>query len=347
MSDELNPSGVSRKGLLFGLPYQKENAELVLIPVPWEVTTSYGAGTSKGPKAILEASNQVDLSLKAIFEPWNFKVAMQDVPEPIRQISKRLKSKAKQIIDYLEQKGPDLPPDLVAVQQEINQACEDLNEQIYKNAKSIIAEGKIPAILGGEHSSPLGLMKALSEHHEFGVLQIDAHMDLRASYEGFKYSHASIMRNAIDLPGVKSITPIGIRDFCQEEIDFIEESDKEINVYFDEDLQARQFNGETFSEIIHLLIATLPDKVYISFDIDGLDPSLCPNTGTPVPGGLSFNQAYFILLMLVQSGRTIIGFDLCEVSPGKDEWDANVGARMLYRLTSLTGVSNGFLEFAE
>ncbi|MEQ8239580.1 MAG: arginase family protein, partial [Cyclobacteriaceae bacterium] len=179
MSDEFNPSGVSRRGLLFGLPYYKEDAELVLIPVPWEVTTSYRAGTSKGANAILEASNQVDLSLKAVFEPWNFKVAMQDVSSEIKNKSKKLKKKARRIIDHLEQKGSDLPPELLSVQQEINQACEDLNDQIYLNAKKLIAEGKIPAVLGGEHSSPLGLIRALSEHHEFGILQIDAHMDLR------------------------------------------------------------------------------------------------------------------------------------------------------------------------
>jgi agmatinase len=347
MDKIFDPSGVAAKGALFGLPYTLENADLVLIPVPWEVTTSYGAGTSHGPLAILEASSQVDLSLKAVFEPWGFKVAMQNIPMETLEQSNKLKSQASQIIEYLESSTAPMTPEMESLQEQINSDCDNLHQHIYRQAKELIGKGKIVAIVGGDHSTPLGLISALSEVHDFGILQFDAHMDLRQSFEGFTYSHASIMRNAIDLPGVKSLTQIGIRDFCQEELDFIEECQKEINVYYDEDIQSQLFNGENFSELVSQIVAKLPEKIYISFDIDGLDPSLCPNTGTPVPGGLSFNQAYFILLAVVQSRRTIIGFDLNEVSPGNDNWDANVGARLLYRLTTLTGVSNDFLEFAD
>ena len=100
------------------------------------------------------------------------------------------------------------------------------------------------------------------------------------------------------------------------------------------------FEGRTWDSICREMIQELPDKVYISFDIDGLDPKLCPNTGTPVPGGFSFQQAMYLIRKVVESGREIIGFDLCEVAPGDEgDWDANVGARVLYRLNNFMNLS--------
>lgn len=98
------------------------------------------------------------------------------------------------------------------------------------------------------------------------------------------------------------------------------------------DIRRQQFEGITWRKQCDAIIARLPEAVHISFDIDGLDPTLCPNTGTPVPGGLSFEEATYLLTRVAASGRRIIGFDLVEVSPGKDEWDANVGARLLWHL---------------
>ena len=117
-------------------------------------------------------------------------------------------------------------------------------------------------------------------------------------------------------------------------------ADKRITTFFDRDIKQQQYEGKTWAGICDSIIALLPEKVYLSFDIDGLDPKLCPNTGTPVPGGLELEQTLYLVEKLVQSGRKIIGFDLNEVAPGNDEWDANVGARLLYRLANMCLVSN-------
>jgi agmatinase len=198
------------------------------------------------------------------------------------------------------------------------------------------------ALLGGDHSTPLGFYKAIGEKFgEFGILQIDAHCDLREGYEGFVYSHASIMYNALnEVPNLKKLVQIGIRDYSQVEADFIEQTGDRIVTYFDRDIRTRQYEGETFKQITEEIIRHLPDKVYISFDIDGLDPKLCPNTGTPVQGGFETEQVFYLFNKLRQSGKQIIGFDLCEVSWSESGWDANVGARILFKLCNMLVANN-------
>ncbi len=173
-------------------------------------------------------------------------------------------------------------------------------------------------------------------HSEFGILQIDAHADLRVAYEGFTYSHASIMYNVLgNIPQVKKLVQVGIRDYCDEELDIINESNGRIVTFFDRDIKARQYEGETWKVICNDIISSLPQKVYISFDIDGLDPKLCPNTGTPVPGGFEAEQIFYLFRMVRESGRELIGFDLNEVSSGNhsgDGIDAITGARVLFKL---------------
>ena len=195
--------------------------------------------------------------------------------------------------------------------------------------------GKKVVLLGGDHSTPLGYLQALAERHDdFGILQIDAHMDLRESYEGFQYSHASIMHNALELPQVSKLFQVGLRDFSESEFNRAGQ-DPRIAQFTGRELHKNRFAGISWHEQCLRIVADLPAKVYISFDIDGLDPSLCPHTGTPVPGGLGFEETLYLLDQVVQSGREIIGADLVEVAPGEDEWDGNVGARILYRLCAL------------
>jgi agmatinase len=114
--------------------------------------------------------------------------------------------------------------------------------------------------------------------------------------------------------------------------------------FFDEDIKSWQYQGKTWDAICDAIIKELPEHVYISFDIDGLDPKLCPHTGTPVAGGFEFHQIAYLIKKLVLAGKKIIGFDLNEVAPGEDEWDANVGARMLYHLCNWTAVSQNKLS---
>lgn len=335
--EKFDPNGVGRKGSLFGLPFEPDQANLVVLPVPWEVTVSYGSGTARGPEAILEASAQIDLYQADIPEAWKYGLAMLPVDLSSMNDGAALREKAVAHISQLES---GVPPS-EEVLDTINRESERLNNWVYDKSVSWIKKGKTVAVLGGDHSSPLGLIRALSEtHSQFSLLQIDAHADLRPAYEGFVYSHASIMHNSLLLPEVDRLVQVGIRDYCQQEAATISSSEGRIVTFLDQDIKERAYLNGSWHQLCDEIIDQLNDQVYISFDIDGLDPSLCPNTGTPVPGGLSFDQAMYLIKRLVLSGKSIIGFDLCEVAPGNSgDWDANVGARILYRLANLTGVS--------
>ncbi len=331
--ESFNPNMIGvPNGNYFALPYSIEESELVLISVPWDSTVSYGAGTHKGPKAILDASVQIDLFDERIPKAWEVKIGTAEFPKRVEALNSKTRKKVEAIILKLEQGVPEeaLSNEAAAV----NEASAEVNSYVYNESRKLLSQGKIVGVVGGEHSVPLGLIKALGEvHDEFGVLHLDAHADLRESYEGFEFSHASIMYNSLrHVPQISRLTQVGIRDYCLDERDIIEQ-DSRIIAFTDIALKRGLFEGENWGSICEKIIATLPDKVYISFDIDSLAPDNCPGTGTPVPGGLSFSEAEYLLYSLIRAGKRIIGFDLCEVAPSAEsEWDANVGARILYRL---------------
>jgi agmatinase len=338
--DGYDPNGIGQlNGNFGGLPCDQESANLLLIGVPWEVTVSYGAGTAAGPQQVLDSSPQLDLYDFDHPDGWKQGIFMLPIDPEIRAQSDRFRTQAAQIIEHLESGGtlsdhPDLQPTLAA----INQAGADLNQWLEHQCNTAIAAGKSVGVIGGDHSSPLGYFQAQAQHHsDFGILHIDAHADLRDAYEGFKYSHASIMFNALDLRQLTKLVQVGLRDICQAEIDLITESNQRIIAFSDREIKARLYEGETWKSICAAIIAPLPQKVHISFDVDGLDPKLCPATGTPVPGGLELEQTFYLFRELVNSGREIIGFDLCEV--GNAEWDGNVGARIVYKLANLMDLS--------
>src|SRR5262249_12119223 len=219
---------------------------------------------------------------------------------------------------------------------EIDRAGERVNAHVRATVERWLARDKLVGVVGGDHSVPFGAIEAIAKRFPgVGILHVDAHADLRRAYEGFEWSHASIMDNVVrKVPGVARLVQVGIRDFCEEELDAVRASEGRVVTHFDLDWQRRMLRGETFGKLCEAAVAALPREVWVSFDVDGLDPALCPHTGTPVPGGLSFAQACVLLETLVESGRRIVGFDLNEVAPGPDgdEWDANVGARLLYKL---------------
>jgi agmatinase len=341
---DANGPGVS--GNLFGLPFTPATAEVVIIPVPWEVTVSYHSGTAKGPHAVLEASSQVDLALKEIPEAWQLGISMLPFPADMYEESEKLRDLSLRHIRTLE--SGEKPEPNNPITPKINEASENLNIYVRSTAQQWLKEKKIVGLLGGDHSTPLGLLRALSEQYDrFGILQIDAHADLRKAYEGFTYSHASVMFNALKIPAVGRLVQVGIRDYCDEELKVMERSMGRVITYFDEDLKEQLYLGKTWENICERIINDLPAQVYISFDIDGLNPTLCPGTGTPVAGGLEFEQAVYLLKKLARSGRKIIGFDLSEVAPTPgNDWDANVGARLLYQLCNWTAVSQGKLQVA-
>lgn len=353
--DDFDPDGVGAKGSLFGLPFTPENARLVLIPVPWEVTVSYTAGTARGPQAILNASTQVDLFVSDVSDAWKYGVAMLPIPQEIAALSDALRVESGAYIRALEDgEMTESSPEAERILSNIDEGCARMVAWVKNTSADWRERGKEIALVGGDHSTPLGLITDLAtEHDAFGILQIDAHADLRQAYEGFTFSHASIMHNALKLQQVAKLVQVGIRDYCEQEAQ-LADTDERVKTHYYTALANRRFQGETWHTICESIVADCPQKVYISFDIDGLDPKLCPNTGTPVPGGFEFEEVNYLLTRLVASGRTIVGFDLNEVSPGSEpdaletnDWDGNVGARMLYRMCTLMAVSQGALSFRD
>ncbi|MGK5084918.1 agmatinase family protein [Bdellovibrionota bacterium FG-1] len=322
---------------VFGLPqiapHTENEASLVFIPVPWEATTSYGGGTSEGPSAILKASKQVDLFDLDVTKPYEPGLFMLKESAEIRVLSEEAKAKAqaRKMIEVVNSMG------------------EKLNVFVFEETRKILKKGKIAAIVGGDHSVPFGAFQAVAEKYpSFGILHFDAHSDTRIAYEGFQWSHASIMHNALSrIPQITKLVQVGIRDVCEQEIEYCASQGRRVEIFFDRDLQHHKFEGQNWGKTAEEIISYLPQDVWISFDIDGLDPRFCPHTGTPVPGGLDFAEAVYLIRTLAKSGRNIIGFDLNEVAPassGENEWDANVGARLLYKLTDFTLASQGKVE---
>ncbi len=331
-----------RAGNIYGLPFTTEEAEVVIIPVPWEVTVSYGSGTAKGPMAVYNASFQVDLYDPYFPDAWKIGIAMDKFPTALKKKSDTLRKSAEKYISSLEKgQSPDKNKALAKIQQLINKECETLNKYVKQTALSFINKNKIVGLLGGDHSTPLGYFQALSEKYKsFGILQIDAHADLRVAFEGFTYSHASIMYNALKIKNIEKLVQVGVRDYCEQEANLAKDSKGRVVNFYDRDIKHQMYEGITWKDICKKIVMELPNEVYVSFDIDGLDPKLCPNTGTPLAGGFEFEQATHLIQQVVESGRKIIGFDVNEVSPGKDEWDANVGARLLYRIAVMAYRSN-------
>jgi len=328
---------------IFGLPTTEEDARLVILPVPWEVTVSYNAGTARAPEHILNASLQVDLFDPDFKDAWKQGFFMRPVDKKVLTKSDYLRKEAELYINYISH------AEIVAENKfmckslkEINAGSLFLNNWVYDQTKDMMERGKLVGLLGGDHSTPFGYIKAIAERYpDFGILQIDAHCDLRDAYEGFVYSHASIMFNVLkEIDSVKKIVQVGIRDFCDEELDFIQKSDGKIVTFFDKVIKERQYEGETWKSIVDDIVAQLPENIFISFDIDGMDPKLCPHTGTPVPGGFETEQVFYLLKKVKEAGKKIIGFDLNEVGVSNNEWDENVGSRILYKLCSLIITTN-------
>lgn len=326
-----NGPGIKSNGI-FGLPFTEDDSEIVIIPVEWDVTTSFRDGTSKTPETLRELSPQIELFHPKRGHFWKKGIAYSDLKNDYKKITETLRIDAKSIIEQLEE-NLELTPILKKFQSDINKESEKLNNTIYEHTLDLLKKNKKTILLGGDHSCSFGHIKALSDSiKNVSILQIDAHMDLREKYEGFSHSHASIIRNIKELTSVKKITQVGIRDFCEEEKIYAAENN--ITVFYDSDLKENAYIGKNWHSQCEDIINTLTDNVYITLDIDGLTPANCPNTGTPVPGGLEYSETIYLLEMLKQSKKTIVGADLVEVSP-HGEVDTIIGMQLLYQLCSL------------
>ena len=329
---------------IFGLPTSEDTARMIILPVPWEVTVSYGSGTSRAPEAICKASFQVDLFDPEVPDGWKQGFYIRPIDRKILMKSDFLRKEAELYIDYIS-RGDDVSANqfMTKTLKDVNEGSLFLNGWVYDQTKVLLAKGKLVGLLGGDHSSPLGFYKAISERYpDFGILQIDAHCDLREAYEGFNYSHASIMYNALnEIPQLSKLVQVGVRDYGSDEWEYISNSNHRVVTYFDREIKTRQFEGQTWKQITEEIVSKLPEHVFISFDIDGLDRKLCPHTGTPVPGGFETEEVFYLFRKVIESGRKLIGFDLVEVGISETDWNANVGARVLFKLCNLMVGSNG------
>ena len=329
MTTPFDPNDATCCDGVFGLPHSADDARVVLLPVPFDATTSYRQGAADGPETILEASWQVDLRDVETGDPWKQGIVMLPEAEHIDGLNDEARALAAPI-----QEQEDEQPNPEALER-VNAIGEEVASWVEAETKRWHERDKIVGVVGGDHASPLGaIVAAAARWPGLGVLHFDAHADLRVAYQGFTHSHASIMHNVLErAAGVKRIVQVGVRDLCAAEMDVIERSDR-VACWYDSDLSRAQFEGRNFSSVAEEIVNALPGQVWISFDVDGLDPSLCPSTGTPVPGGLSFQQATYLIGAVARSGRRIVGFDLCEVAPGPDPTgiDGIVGARILYKL---------------
>lgn len=325
---DFDPGAPSRFDGVFGLPTTHEEARVILLPVPWEPTTSYRRGTAGGPRNVRACSHQVDLYDRDFGRVYESGLFMLDEDPRVLAMNEEA---CRLSLPIVEAGGvDDASSELVASLERVNALSRELNERVREIARRELDAGRRVGLVGGDHSSPFGLIAELAARHPgMGILHVDAHADLRVAYEGFTDSHASIMYNVHErLPDLK-IVQVGVRDFSEEELELARGSSRILG-FFDGDLADRAFHGGTWAAVVDDIVSALPELVYASFDVDGLDPALCPGTGTPVPGGLSFAQATF-LIREVAKRRTLVGFDLNEVA-GEGEWDGIVGARLLYKL---------------
>ena len=333
-----NSAGIAN-GNNFGFPYKEEDADIVIIPVPWDATASYGKGSCLAPQAILTVSTQLDFFHHELDKAFETRVYMSEISTEWKKINSQCSEKSTEYIRYLEQEGEEKATGYFKQEiDNINHTQNVLTKNLKEKCDHLLNAGKIVGILGGEHSTAFALIQALNDKYEdFGILQIDAHADLRLAYLGFTESHASIMRNVLgSCPNMKKLVQVGVRQLSEEEYEFAQSSDR-VSSFYDWNIRKELLSGGNWSDIVKKINNELPEHVYISFDIDGLRPYLCPNTGTPVEGGFEFDEIQLLLSEITNSGKKIIGFDLSEVSPSTDNTiDANFGAKALWELVCYT-----------
>ncbi|MEW6250588.1 MAG: agmatinase [Planctomycetota bacterium] len=266
-----------------------KTARFAVLPIPYDATTTFGAGTRDGPRAIITASQQVELYDEALARE-SHKAGIATLP-PLEP----------------DARGPAA-----------------MHERIFAAAARIVRDGKFPIGLGGEHSITSALVRAVHRRHrDLSVLQLDAHADLRAEYQGSPYSHAAVMRRIHDL-GVPAVG-VGIRNYSRDEARFIRSAGKLI------------ISAEACRDVawIETALAGLTDHVYVTIDIDAFDPAYAPGTGTPEPGGLDWYQVTELLAAVARS-REIVAADVVEVRPiPPNSVTEFLAAKLLYRVIGL------------
>ncbi len=268
-----------------------DRAAVAILPVPYDGTVSYRSGARDGPQAIIEASRYLELYEPDLdLEPAQWGIATLPALEP-------------------DASGPE--SNVARVERVIGELAD---------------AGKLPVMLGGEHTLTIGAVRALAQRHpRLSVLQLDAHADMRDSYQGSRYSHASVMRRVREIVGDGNVVQAGVRSISSEEVQHIRDADiSGLHLY-----TPGQYNDPT---AIDEMLAGLGETVYVTVDLDGLDPSIMPAVGTPEPGGLSWQETLHILRAVAQRSR-VIGFDVMELAPNEGPTHAAfTTARLTYKL---------------
>ena len=332
----LSSESADNGGYYFRDAVPTTEAPIVIVSAPWAVTSAAGQGSVYTPDAIIDASTATALYDVVTGISIEGKVATAEVDYDLQESSLQLGGDAAKVVAHIEDGGV-LSGDYFARKVvRINLGFRDMHRSVGKRVFRFASKGKIVGVVGGDHSVTFGAVRSISSvYPQLGVLFIDAHSDLRPSGKIFDYSHLSVARNIVDeIPAVSRLVQVGVRDMSLEEYNFAEQHPK-ITMFCHEKLTAERFSGRSWAEVCDDVVAQLPGKVYISFDIDALSPECCPHTKRPVAGGMTFDEAVCLINRVAESGREIVGFDLTEIVPVMESGvDATVGARMLVKLCS-------------
>jgi len=271
-------------------------AQFVVIPAPLEATVSYGGGAAMGPAAIIAASQQVEI------------LDLETRTRPLDRGIATLKSLPR----------CDDPREFLNI----------LRDTVYQ----VVLDKKIPITLGGEHTISLGPIEAICKHRKgkpFSILHFDAHADLRFSYQGTEYSHASVMRQILHRFPEVNVVQVGIRAVCEEEIEYIDKHPSRVKTFWAHEMKDWRIED---------MLAPLLEDLYITVDVDGLDPSIMPATGTPEPGGLLYFQCLEIMRKAAEQ-RNVIGGDVNELAPLEGFHGCDLlAARLAYKLMAYSGL---------
>lgn len=330
----LGDDAVGDGGFYFGDKSQPADADIVIVSAPWSVTSDFGRGATYTPDAVIDASIEGNLYDATTGVSVEGRIATAEIDYNIQESSEHLGREAERMAHHAVAANAVIGEYAARKIAHINEGFAEMHASIYKQALHWASQGKCVAVVGGDHSVAFGAVKAIAEcHNGVGVLFIDAHADFAGKGELYNYSHRSIARNIVEeIPAVERLVEVGVRDIDKAEAEMLAAAGK-VDLFLAERLGARRFEGESWGSLCREMVERLPHKVYVSFDVDALKIEFCNNTNAPVPGGMTFDEAIYLINAIVESGREIVGFDISEVVSKLDnKMDAIVAARMLAKL---------------
>ena len=325
-------------GYYFGEKTLPADADLVIVSAPWSVTSDFGRGATYTPDAVIDASADSNLYDVATGFSAEGRVATVEIDYNIQEQSEHLGRDAERIADKVFDGEESLSEYAIRKLKHIKAGFDEMHASIYEQTKHWVSQGKAVAVIGGDHSVSFGAIKAVAEqHNDLGVLFIDAHADFARNSELFPYSHRSIARNIVEeIESVAHLVEVGVRDIDKSELEMLLSNDK-VDLFLAEQVAERRFEGESWGKLCREMVEKLPQKVYVSLDIDALKIEFCTHTNTPVPGGMTFDEVVYLVNCIVKSGRKIVGFDITEVvSNMDDKMDAIVAVRLLTKMIVAT-----------